>query len=485
MARSTIINAGQKLLQGLSTKFSGDPYIAEAGVIVPAEFRNNPGNPQWFFGPNGVDYKFEYVDVNSASAAYSRCPPLAAVINRKAQAYINGKTELVNSKGKPAIGGDAKKINDLFARPNPLQSWKQFEALLYIYVQLYGFCIVLPIYPYGFSSVNGGPKEASSLWILPPHMISAKEVTGRFWYKSQKVSDILPFITLKYKNVTEEIPTDDLYIFRDFTPNVESVLFPSSRVKPLAMPINNIISAYESRNELINYAGSQGILTPTSDAMGPMPLKEGEKEQLQADFKRQYGIKKGQSRYIISPTPVDWKQMGRPTKDLMLFEEIQDDIMRICDGYVYPSPLLNSDKGPAVANTKEFKAQVYQDAIIPESMDLYEQWNAFFQLEPTSMTLTKNYEHIPVLKSDQVDDGRAALYRIQSLQIAYLMDGVTLNQLRAEMGYEQTPDGDVYYSMSPQKQSADAAAQAALQATQQNSNNANNDKNGNADAPKG
>lgn len=472
MSNNTIIRASQKLLQGLSTKFNGDPYIAEAAVLVPSQFRNNAGSPEWMFGPNGIDYKFVYSDVNSASGAYARCPPLAAVINRKAQAYINGVTALVNSKGKPAEGSDAKKIMKLLARPNPIQSWKQFEALLYIYIQLYGFCIVMPIYPFGYEGL--GAKEASSLWILPPHMISGREVTNRFWYKSQKVSDIIPFVTLKYKSVTEDIPTDNLFIFRDFTPSVESVLFPDSRVKALAMPINNIISAYESRGELISYAGSQGILTPETDTVGVIPMKPGEKEQLQADFKRQYGIKSGQFRYIISPAAMKWQEMGKATKDLMLFEEIQDDIMRICDGFVYPSPLLNSDKGPAVANTKEFKAQVYQDAIIPESLDYYEQWNALFKLQDTPMTLTKSYDHIPVLKSDQVDDARSALYRIQSLQIAYLMDGVTLNQLRDEMGYEQTPDGDVYYSESPQKQSADAAATAALQATQQNLNNQNN-----------
>jgi hypothetical protein len=475
MAQAKLITAGQKLMQGLSTKFMGDPYIAEAAVIVPSQFRNNPGTPSWFFGPNGIDYKFEYLDVASASGAYTRCPPLAAVINRKAQAYINGVTALLNSNGKDATTPDAKRIKDLLAKPNPLQSWKRFEAEHYMYCQLYGFCIVMPIYPFGFEKM--GPAYASSLWNLPSYMLSGKEITNKMWYNAQQLSDIIPYITIKYKDLNEQIPTDNLYIFKDLTLNMASVVFPDSRVKALSMPINNIIAAYESRGELINYAGSQGILTPEMDASGPFPIKQTEKDQLQADFKRQYGIKKGQSRYIISPAPAKWQPMGKATKDLMLFEEIQDDIMRICDGYVYPSPLLNSDKGPAVANTKEFKAQVYQDAIIPESLDIYEQWNAFFRLEPTVLTLAKNYDHIPVLKSDQVDDGRAQLYRNQSNLIAYQSDLITLNQWREDMGYDITPDGDVYYSQSPQKQASDAATAAALQATQQNNQNQQNETN--------
>jgi len=445
MASTSIIKAGQKLVQGLSQKFTGDPYIAEAAVVVPSEFRNNPGSPGWFFAPNGVDYQFRYDDVNSASSAYTKCPPLAAVINRKAQAYINGRTVFLNSKGKDVSKTDstAKAINTLLSNPNPLHSWKSFEAQNYIYQQLYGFCIVLPIYSYGFGVL--GPVKATSLWNIPPYMVSGKEITNKMWYNAQKLSDILPTITLKYKDVKTEIPTDDLFIFKDFTPSMTSVIFPDSRVKSLVMPINNIIAAYESRNELINYAGSQGILTPKTDTMGAIPLKEGEKEQLRADFKRQYGIKNGQFRYIISTAAMDWQAMGKPTKDLMLFEEISDDIMCICDGYVYPSPLLNSEKGPSVSNTDSFKKQVYEDAIIPESLHIYEGWNKFFRLEELSLTIGKTYDHLPVLKEDQVANGQARYYLDQSLEIQWLNNVITLNQWRIEQGIDPTPDGEIYY----------------------------------------
>jgi len=472
---NTLKEASNKLIRGITSKFIGDPYIAQAAVLVPSQFRDSAGTPNWFFGPNGIDYKFIFDGPMSASKAYKDCPPLAAIINRKAQAYINGKTMMVNTKGKEVDGGDAKKIMQLLRRPNPLQSWKQFEAQQYIYIQLFGFCITLPIYPAGFEILKD-PKQASSLWNIPPYMISAEE-TSRMFFRAKSQSDILTKIVLKYKDLHEEIPVDSIFFFKDFTPNTDSVIFPSSRVRSLAMPINNIISAYESRNELINYAGSQGILTPETDQAGAIPLKEGEKDQIQADFRRQYGIKKGQSRYIISPAALKWQPMGKPTKDLMLFEEITDDIMRICDGYVYPSPLLNSDKGPSVSNTKEYKAQVYQDAIIPESLDYYEQWNRFFNLEESPITLKKDYEHIPVLKSDQVDDAQARYYRSQSLEIDYQNDVITLNQWREQMGIDQTPDGDVYYSQSnaaKQKQEQEANRLAAAQ----NNNNGNQEDQG-------
>lgn len=467
-------------MRGLQTKFIGDPYIAEAAVLVPGQFRNNPGSPEWFFGPNGIDYKFVFEGPMSATKAYMQCPPLAAVINRKAQAYINGVTSVVNSKGKPATNGDAvSKIRKLLRQPNPLQSWKQFEAQQYIYIQLYGFCITLPIFPAGFE--ESPAYEASSLWNIPAYMLSIKERTNRLWFKAQKASDVIESIRLKYREIDIELDPDAIYNFKDITTNMESQIFPSSRIRPLAMPINNCISAYESRNELINYAGSQGILTPETDAQGAIPMKEGEKDQLQADFKRQYGLKKGQFRYIISPAAMKWQQMGKPTKDLMLFEEISDDIMRICDAYGYPSPLLNSEKGPNVSNTKEYKAQVYQDTVIPESVDIYEQWTHFMQLGDQPVKIVKDYLHLPVLQSDQVDDGQAQLYRNQSLQLAYQNDVITLNEWREEMGYDTTPDGNIYYSQSQaaEQQRQQLANQAAAAA--QNANNGQADQAGNGE----
>jgi hypothetical protein len=456
-----LLTAGKDLLQGLRTKYIGDPYIAEAAVLVPSQFRNSPGTPSWFFGPNGIDYKFIFEGATSATKAFNMCPPLAAIISRKVQAYINGKTLLLNTKGKDAIGDQAGRIRRLLRMPNPFQSWQDFEAQLQLYVYLFGWCPVLPLYPAGFenlktSSGTEDRSEASSLWLIPPYMLSYKERQTTLWYANgatAKPSDIVENLILHYKSEKVQLDIDKLFIFKDFLPGFESQYFPGSRIRPLAMPINNCINTYESRNELINYAGAQGVLTPTSDTMGPIPLREGEKEQLQADFKRQYGIKRGQSRYIISPSPVDWKQMGRATKDLMLFEEVIDDIMRICDSYNYPSPLLNSEKGPNVSNTNEFKKQVYEDGIIPESLSMYDQWNKFFDLDESPMSISKSYDHLPILQQDQVLQGQARLALNQACEIESENNLITLNQWRLEQGIDATEDGDIYYWQTQGKKS--------------------------------
>lgn len=440
--------ASQKLIRGLSTKWIGDPYIAEAAVLVPSQFRDNTGGPNWFFGPNGIDYRFIFDGATSATKAYNKCPPLAAIINRKAQAYINGRTEIINTQGKangkPATNEKAVKIMALMNNPNPLCSANDFEAQMFLYIQLFGYCPILPIYPAGFEILKD-LSEATSLWIIPPYMLDWKENKTSMWYNAKTQADIVPKLIIKYKDLKTEIDINDLVIFKDFTPSFESFVFPGSRIRPLAMPINNIIGAYEARGELINYAGSQGILTPEMDSMGAIPLRESEKDQIQADFKRQYGIKSGQSRYIISPAPMKWQGMGRATKELELFSEVVDDIMRICDSYNYPSPLLNTEKGPNVANTAEFKKMVYEEAIIPESLSIYAQWNKAFKLEDQPMKIQKTYDHLPILQQDQVLEGEARLNMNQALEIEWENNLITLNQWRAYNSVDPTPDGDIYY----------------------------------------
>lgn len=415
-------------------------------LVQPSIYRGGLFNGNFFFGGNGIDYRFSYTNTHSALRAYESCPPLTAVVNRKAQCYINGKTEILNSQGKDATDTNpiAKKLKKLLRRPNPIQTWKQFEAQQYIYIQLFGFCVTLPIIPAGYESQ--GPVAATSLWNIPSYMLSISEKKTLF-YTAENLMDIVEYIRFDYKGDTVNLPLDNLFIFKDFTPSANSVIFPTSRVKALEMPISNITATYMSRHELINFAGAQGLLAPAgADSAGSIPLKEDEKRQLQEDVKRQYGIGRSQWRYIIAPTAMTWTAIGKPTKDLMLFEEVVDDIMRICDGYNYPSPLLNSEKGPNVSNTAQYQAQIYTDGIIPESQDIYEQWGAYLHLDEYNLTINKNFNHIDVLQENKKEQGQALLYMNQSMMLLWAQDLITANQILEANEMDKVAGWDVYLS---------------------------------------
>jgi hypothetical protein len=453
MNRQQLITAGKALIRG---DFAGAIKSYEPIELLPTNYRPDITGQPWFMEVNGGSvFHFRYSGHTSSLTAYTDCPPVNAIINRKAQAYINGKTWILNTqgkaKGKESFGEAANKIKALMAKPNPLQSWKQFEAQGYIYQQTFGFNIILSIKPVGFKE----NIDAKSLWNIPPSMLDIEE-TNKLFYQTD-ITGIIKQIVLNYKGVRVPVRVEDLYFMKDFTPSFNSLVIPESRICALALPINNIIGCYESRNVLINYRGALGILShdPGTGQYGSLPIANEDKEELQSDFAR-YGLKNRQWQFIITSAALKWQQMGVATKDLMLFEEIEDDIMRICDSYNYPYQLMSSAKGTTYANVKEGKQLLYQDAIIPEAESMYEQWNNFFGTSAYNITIDKDYTHIAVLQEDQVQAATARKTRNDALLIEYQNDLITMNRWLELNGEDPREDGNVYYSQVKATQNANA-----------------------------
>lgn len=417
-----------------------------APQLIGADYGTR-GNEFWMLNQGGgIDYKFSYTGHHSSLTAYKKCPPLNAIINKKAQAFANGKTWVLNKKGKAkdkeSTGEIARKLKKLLANPNPFQSQKEFESQQYIYVQTFGFCLMLPIKSVGYPNY-----EADKLWNIPPSMVDIEETKKSFLLAKGK-EDMIPKIVINFGNERTEIAAKDVFIIKDFTPSFSSVILPESRVCALQMPINNIIGAYESRNVLINYRGALGILTPEKDQFGVAPVKPDDKEQLQNDFLR-YGLTNNQWKFIISSAALKWQSMGVATRDLMLFEEIEDDNMRICDGYNFPYPLMSSNRTNSLGgnNIGESKILLYQDAIMPEAERIYEQWNNFFDLDQYDLVIEKDFSNIAALQGDEQKKAQARKTRNEARQIEFYNNICTLNDWRVANGDDPLEGefGNKYY----------------------------------------
>jgi len=406
------------------------------------------GSEFWMLNQaGGIDYKFSYTGHSSSLKAYEKCPPLTAIINKKAQAFINGRTFILDKKGKrkdkESTNEMAKKLRKLLSKPNPIQSQKEFEAQQYIYTQLFGWCLVVPFKPVGFKNI-----DAERLWNIPPNMIDVEE-TRNNWLLAKSNADVIKTIIINFGDQRVSIPVNDVYIIKDFTPSFKSSIFPESRVCAIEMPVNNIMGAYESRNVLINYRGALGIISPDSkDVAGPVGLKEENKEELQNDFLR-YGLSRQQWKFIISSASVKWSQMGVATRDLMLFEEIEDDIMRICDSYNFPYPLMSSNRTNSLGgnNIAESKNLLYQDATIPESESICEQWSNFFELDQYDLVIMKDYSHVAALQGDEEKKSLARRTRNEAMRIEFFSNLITLDNWRVANGDDPVLDefGSMYF----------------------------------------
>lgn len=406
-------------------------------IIKPSEYRHESGEFWNLFKGDNPNH-FTFTGAASCVEAYEKCPPVASIIGRKAQAYINGKFWILNTSGKEATGTYATFLRRLFRKPNPIQSFKQFRAQGYYYVNLFGWNVVLTVRPFGFENKTA----IKSMWNIPPSMIDIEE-TKKIFYQSD-TKGMIKQIVLNYAGVRTVLDVDNIFIQRDTSPNFNTMLLPQSRLASLTKPVNNIIGAYESRNVLINYRGALGILStdPGSGQYASLPLKPQEKIDLQNDF-RKYGVSDRQWQFIITSASLKWQQMGVATKDLMLFEEIDADTMAICDAYGYPYRLMSTNTANSLggSDAKEFKAQLYQDTIIPEADNLDEQWGLFFEDEENNIRIDTDFSHVPVLAEDQSDAMTARKTRNEAYQIEWDNDLITRNQWRAANG-EDPVDGE-------------------------------------------
>jgi hypothetical protein len=445
MDKQRFLTAAGSLIRG---DFSGavKSVTPEPITVIPSSYRGVRDGSSWFMETHGGShFYFSYAGHSSSLTAYQKCPPVNAIINRKAQAYINGITYVLNSKGKEAQSEEAKKLRNLLQKPNPIQGWEEFEAQGYIYQQLFGFNLLFIVKPVGFKE----NIDATSMWNIPPSMIDIEE-TNKLFYQTD-IKGIIKEVILNYKGTRTVMKQEDLYIIKDFTPRFDSLVIPDSRICALEMPINNIIGTYESRNVLINHRGPGGIFShdPGSGNYGSLPITEEEKEQLQQDFRR-YGLKSQQWQFILTTAAIKFQQTGISTRDLMFFEEIEDDIMRICDGYNYPFQLISSAKGTTFSNVNEAKKLLYQDAIIPESTSVYRQWNKIFNTSAYGIRIDKDYSHIAVLQEDKGQSATARKTLNEALKIEFEMNLITLNDWLEKLGEDPLPSeiGDVRYSDS-------------------------------------
>lgn len=407
--------------------------------VLVGEFSSVEGPSGWQFLDDGREVYFEYTSNNSSLKAYKKCPPFAAVINKKTQAFTNGKTWLLDkSTEEEAKGEVAGRLKVLLAKPNVLQNWRQFEAQNYIYQQISGYCVVLPIKPVGFDNTY-----TTAIWNIPPHMLEIREKKDVNFITAKKVSDIIESVELKWGGHRKLLPLDDIYIFKDFTPSISSIVIPESRARSLEQPINNIIGAYESRGILIDKRGPSFVISSdATDNDGNIPLTAKEKADIEEDFKK-YGLRKKQIQAIITSAAVKLQTVGFSTRELMLFEEIEDDIMRICDQYGMPHRLVASSRGNSLGGSDagHFNTQLYQDTILPESLSFYEQWDQFFGLEKYKLTLNKDYSHVAALQGDKVKDATARKMLNEALKIEFEMGLITLDQWLQKLGEDPLPKG--------------------------------------------
>jgi hypothetical protein len=374
--------------------------------------------------------------------AYNYCSPLAAVVDRLAEADANGIIEFVKEDGttntKWRKNQKLVRIMRRMKNPNPWQTWEEFDSEQVVMCKIFGYCPVWAIGPSGMDK-----SWTKALINLNPFVWQPVRNT-EFNYFSSKGSQITEW-TASIGGESYRVPSSDILLIKDgfIDSRIGEFGLPISKVAGLDYFVSNICAAMEADNVLLKKKGPLGVFShdPKPDIAGWTPLDPTEKDELQDDLKR-YGLTFGQLQYVISKTPLKWNAMSFNLRDLMTKETVRQGIDGICDRFGYPAELM-SGKNATYENRNSAEKFLYQNNVIPFSLRRMARYNEFFELEEDLLSL--DYDHLPVLQEDVLNAGQAAEALSKSLDLDFKGGYITWNEWRRAKNMDAVAGMDIYY----------------------------------------
>jgi phage portal protein BeeE len=388
------------------------------------------------------------IDVHDFRKAVAENPVLNGCISILANAAANGKKYLVDLKGKevPWDSGKTgvKQARKLFIdRPNPLQSVKEFN-----YERAYMFFTFGNNYVYLNNPLDSYKTDIMSVQTminLPSEWVSVRQ-TGRI-YDQINLEGIIEKYALTNTNPVREFLPDRVIHFNDLnTSDVGNSIMGSSRLQVLKYPITNTQLAFEAMNVILKSRGMQGIIKANNkDATGTqIPLNKSAKDEIDATFKSEYGLKESQKQYLISYTDIDFIKTIMNSEELGIYKEFSNNAMIISNTFGVPPELYKTYiSGATFENQVQAVRRLYQDTTIPycENEDQY--YTERLGLRDYGLELRTDFSHVQALQEAFKEKATALSMNANTAEKGYNSGIITRNQYLQLLDMEPLPDGDV------------------------------------------
>ena len=364
------------------------------------------------------------VDTNNLMLVYQSTPHLRLIIERKADFFSNGRIYVKDSKGNEVENHQAL---SLFKKPNVLQTQRDFMAQWSVFWDIYSNGFVNKTKVISFA---GGPK---ALWNLPPSTLKIVP-TGKL-FGMTKLEDIIEkYVMFSGQPNSQDFYPKDIIHFTQGTS--DAYYIGQSKILTNRIVVSNLDGAYKTRNCIIHDRGALGILSSAGkDTDGGIPLDEPERKRIESQYKKEYGIGDDQMKTIITNANLHYESMTFPTKDLMLFEEVEDDFQVLCGAFGMARDVFPSTDKATYENQSAAEKATYQNTIIPQA----EMFCDVMQVDPDIAQLFKpgeklciDYCHLPCMKEDELKEAQAEFAEIQKLSLLK-KDGIISPEAYAEM----------------------------------------------------
>lgn len=395
---------------------------------------NDNADPRWL----GLDWK------PNQFWAYNYCSPLAAVIDRLAEADTNGKIVVLDKDGAVRKNytktPNLNRVVNLLKNPNPLQTWEEFNSQQVVLCKIFGYCPVFALGPAGYGRDKSYTKY---LWNLNPFYCTPNVNIDFDPFGDYIASNPIKSWTVSIYNHNFTIPAEDIILVKDGFIDSSNNIFglPISKVAGTDFMVSNICAALEADNVLLKKKGPLGIFSfdAKPDMAGWKPLSTAQKKEVQEDLQN-YGAQWGKFQYVVSKQPLKWSPTSFNVEELGTKNTVRQGIDGICDRFGYPAELM-SGKNATYENRNSAEKFLYQNNIIPFSLRRMARYCQFFQIEGLAL----DYNHLPVLQEDLLKAGQARKALSEALQIDWVGGLISYNEWRKELGYDEIPGKEAYF----------------------------------------
>ena len=325
----------------------------------------------------------KWVDTSTPYDLYLTIPELRAVINKRAIMMSNGKPVLCDKEGNII---ESHWVLDLIDNPNPMQSWSDV---------MYSLAVNDGLFNNSFAYCPVRSFDIRNLMLpLPSNKIKIVG-TGKFLNQLDKEGLIKNYQFYYDNNKHENIELKDMIYMN--TPDGINLINPENRINTLKYPLSNIMATYNKRNVILENMGAIGILSSKkSDMGGALPITPEEKDEIRKDW-----VSRNKDKLVITESDVTWTPMSYPTKDLLLFEELNEDKMAIIDAYGLNKYVFSSASDSTFNNVEMGMKMAYQDTIIPEVTQMYDSLSQQLGLTKEGLYLKPDFSHVAVLQNDE------------------------------------------------------------------------------------
>lgn len=383
---------------------------------------------------------------------YHTIPEIYSPLDAIASRVINAQIQL-RRKTDNEVVTNFKPWNDLYAAPNPMQT---FRELLYESVT-YKYCIGKN---YAYKNVPETLKNKfaniAAVWNLPGDRVLPMYDYSMKMFNAVKIEDIIQYYQLYDGINTSQFATD--LILHSKTVNLDWAdrrLKGKSPLLAADIAICNLIAVYEARNVIYTKRGALGaIISKIEDESGPVAMTSGDKKKIRASFNEEFGLTGRRDLFPISDIPIEFVQFGMSIQELEPFKEATADMAAIYSVLNVPFDLAPKPEGSTFANQAGAARMLYSNVVIPEANTWMEAFTKFLGLDVLGYYLFADFSKIHELQENKKELSDSDNTNSKTNLTLFTSGIITLNQWATRQGVPQGTNAmyeKLIFDMTPEE----------------------------------